>query len=159
MNCSKFCRNCGASLVLRPTATHARLFCVQCNQTAYDSPVPVVAALVTQGESAILVRNRGWPERMFGLVTGYLEQAEEPADGALREVREELGVEGEVQKLIGAYAYRENNELLIAYHIEVHGTVTLSEELIEYKSVPLSRLKAWPFATGLAVRDWLATRR
>ena len=36
----------------------------------------------------VLVRSNGWPESWFGLVTGFLEKSETPAEGCLREVKE-----------------------------------------------------------------------
>jgi hypothetical protein len=38
--------------------------------------------------SVILVQSHGWPTDWFGLVTGFLEEREDPAKGVLREVKE-----------------------------------------------------------------------
>ena len=56
------------------------------------------------------------------------------------------------------YEFIRRNEVLIAYHVEAEGTVTLGEELSDWKAVPLERCKVWPFGTGLALRDWLRIR-
>jgi hypothetical protein len=38
------------------------------------------------------------------------------------------------------------------------GTVTLNEELAEYKRYQPHELKPWPRATGFAVADWMRAR-
>jgi hypothetical protein len=51
------------------------------------------------------------------------------------------------------------NQIIIAYHITAKGNIAMDvRELSAYKRVPLSRLKPWPFATGLAVKDFLLRR-
>jgi ADP-ribose pyrophosphatase YjhB (NUDIX family) len=118
----------------------------------------VVAALVEHEGRVILIQNKGWPESWFGLVTGFLERDETPEQGVLRELTEELSLEGEVAKLIGVYDFLQRNELIVAYHVRARGTISLGEELAAYKAVEPEKLRPWPFGTGHAVRDWLATR-
>ncbi len=117
-----------------------------------------MAALVEHEGQVLLVRNRGWPEKWFGLVTGFLEACETPEDGVLRELKEELGLDAELVRLIGVYAFAERNEVILAYHLRATGTVALGEEIAEVRAVKPERLRAWPFGTGLAVADWLAAR-
>ena len=82
-----------------------------CTYVHWDNPAPVVAAVIQRGDSAVLVRNHGWPAKMFGLVTGFLERGEDPADAVVREVKEELGVHGEVVRLIGAYGFAQMDQV------------------------------------------------
>jgi NAD+ diphosphatase len=104
------------------------------------------------------VRNHGWPDKWFGLVTGFLEREETPEVGVLREVQEELGLAAEMVRLVGVYGFAAKNELIVAYHVRAEGEITLGDELEAYKIVPVPRLRPWPFGTGDAVRDWLAAR-
>src|SRR5207249_12001225 len=111
----KFCPTCKSPLVPRDQEGRAYLACSSesCDYVFYDNPVPVVAALVEHGQTVLLVRNKGWPEKWYGLVTGFLEKGESPEDGVLREVREELGLRGEVISFIGAYPLAEMNQLIL----------------------------------------------
>jgi NAD+ diphosphatase len=154
------CPRCGAPLQPREVAGHTRQACVVpgCGFTHWDNPLPVVAAIVEHRGEVVLVRNKGWPEKWYGLVSGFLERAESPEAGVLREVHEELGLSGEVVGLVGAYAFPERNELIVAYHVRAEGAVRLGEELADLRRVPPERLRAWPFGTGLAVEDWLKAR-
>jgi ADP-ribose pyrophosphatase YjhB (NUDIX family) len=118
----------------------------------------VVAALVEHEGKVLLARNKGWPEGWFGLITGFLERGEDPAPGTLREVREELGLEGEIVSMIGVYGFPEMNQVIVAYHVSTRGEVVLGDELEAYKAVLPENLKPWPMGTGHAVRDWLKAR-
>ena len=157
----KFCPQCGQGLINKVIEGKGRLACSSptCQFVFWDNPIPVVAAIVELDNSIVLARNRLWPEKMFGLVTGFLEQGESPETAVLREVKEELDLEGTVAEFIGCYSFFEKNQLILAYHVSAHGTVTLGEELAEVRYVNPERLKPWPFGTGYAVRDWLEKRK
>lgn len=133
--------------------------CGACNYTHYGNPTPVVAAIVEHEGAVVLVRNVGWPEKMFGLVSGFLEAGETPEAGVLREVREELGVTGAIASWVGAYAFEMRNELILSWHVKVEGTLVPGAELQEIKRVPIEKLRPWPFGTGLAVEEWLRRQK
>ena len=158
---ASYCLKCGTKLIDREVDGFSRRACPSgnCDYVFWDNPVPVVAAIIEYGGAVLLVRNHGWLEKMFGLVTGFLEKNESLEEGVLREVKEELGLEGEVLGFVGAYPFFAMNQLLLAFHVVASGEIVLGEELVEVKPVALEKLKPWPFGTGLAVRDWLANRR
>jgi NADH pyrophosphatase NudC (nudix superfamily) len=157
----KFCPQCARPLDDRETAGRVRRVCADeaCGYVFYDNPLPVVAALVEHDGNVLLARNKGWPAGWFGLITGFLERGESPGAGILRELKEEVGLEGEIVSLIGVYEFPQRNEVIMAYHVRAHGTVVLGDEIEAVKSVPPDKLRAWPFGTGLAVKDWLEARQ
>ena len=156
----RFCPKCATALVDKVEEGRTRRACLKegCGFIHYGNPLPVVAAIVEHEGAVILVRGQSWPEKMFGLVTGFLEAGESPEQGALREVKEELSLDGEVVSLVGAYDFQMRNELIVAFHVRAKGEVKLSSELAAYKKISADKLRPWDFGTGLAVRDWLATR-
>jgi NAD+ diphosphatase len=157
----RFCPRCATPLATREDGGRDRLACPKegCGYVFYDNPTPVVSALVEREGAIILARNKGWPEEWFGLVAGFLERGESPPEGVLREVKEELGLDGEIVSLIGLYPFPEMNQVIIAYHVRARGEIALGDELAAYKAVPPEKLRPWPMGTGHAVRDWLAARK
>jgi NADH pyrophosphatase NudC (nudix superfamily) len=158
----KFCPLCTAPLVESSVQGEARAACsAKCGFIHYDNPTPVVAAVVEHDGMVVLAHNRAWPERLrsfYGLITGFLERAESPEQCAIREVKEELDLDGSAATLIGVYPFEQMNQVIIAYHVPATGTITLNEELDAYRHVRLQDCKVWPTGTGLALRDWLRSR-
>jgi len=103
----------------------------------------------------VFARNALWPEGMYGLITGFLEPREDPAEGIVREVAEELGIQAHITEFIGAYGFARKNQVLLAYHLVGQGDITLDAELADYFHVAKQDAEFWPGGTGLAVRDWL----
>ena len=160
MSAYRYCPQCGGELVLREAGGLVRQTCLAegCGFVLWDNPVPVVAALVELEGRIVLARNVAWPENAFGLVTGFLERDEAPAQAVAREVAEELGLTATAVSLIGLYPFTQKNQLLIAYHVVAEGRIVLNEELAEVRLIEPGRLKAWDFGTGFAVADWLLAR-
>jgi NADH pyrophosphatase NudC (nudix superfamily) len=161
MSSFQFCPKCAKPLVDRSEEGRTRRACesAECGFVHYDNPTPVVAAIVEHEGDVILVRNKGWPEKWFGLVTGFLERGETPETGVLRELKEELGLDGQIVSFVGHYSFDQMNQLIIAYHVKASGAILVGEELAGFKRVSPEKLRPWPFGTGQAVADWLARRQ
>lgn len=157
----RFCQQCGGGLERREISGRQRWVCASadCDWVLWGNPVPVLAALIEHDGRVLLVRNREWPEKMFGLLTGFLESGETPEEGILREIEEEVGLDATIRRLIGVYRFDMMNQLIIAFHVQAEGVIVVGEELAEIKHVPADRLRPWPFGTGEAVRDWLEHRK
>lgn len=153
----KFCPRCATPLVTKPYHGRDRALCeaAGCGFVHWGNPLPVVAALIEHEGQILLARGKGWPEKVFALVTGFLEAGESPEAGVLREVKEEIGLDGEVVSLIGVYPFEPKNEVVIAFHVKTSGEVKLGDELEATKLIAKEKLKAWPFGTGLAVQAWI----
>jgi NADH pyrophosphatase NudC (nudix superfamily) len=156
----RHCPLCCAPLGRREIGGRPRAVCEsnQCGFVFWDNPVPVVAALVEREGMIVLARNHAWPEKTFGLVTGFLERDESPEQAVAREVKEELDLDVLRAELIGNYPFPRRNEVILAYHVVARGEIRLNEELAEFRLVPPEKLRAWDFGTGLAVADWLRRR-
>ncbi len=155
-----FCLYCGKRLTTKQIEGRDYRACSGegCGFVFWDNPLPVVAAIVEHEGKVLLARNKLWPVKMYGLITGFLEKGESPEVAVLREVKEELGLDGELVGLVGLYAFRERNQLIIAYHVTATGEIRMNEELAEVLSVPPEQLRPWSFGTGHAVKDWLNMR-
>ncbi|MBF0425650.1 MAG: NUDIX domain-containing protein [Magnetococcales bacterium] len=153
-----YCPLCAQRLVDRWVDGRVRAACPApgCSFVFWNNPVPVVAGIVETTRGVILAHNKAWPPGKYSIITGFLEAGETPEAGIRRETGEELGLHPLVVTFVGLFPYNKANQLLIAYHLTAHGTITLGAELDGYKIVPRERLKGWDFGTGLAVTAWLA---
>jgi len=156
----KYCPKCAQALIKAEVDGVERLKCSSegCDYVFWDNPLPVVAAVVEHEDAVILVRQKGWPERWHGLVTGFLEKGETPESAILRELYEELGLEGEIVGFIGYYTFRQANQLILAFHLRARGEITLGAELESYKHIPPQKLRPWSLGTGPALKDWLVAQ-
>lgn len=154
----KFCPKCATELIVVDIEEKQRQRCPACDFIYWDNPIPVVAAIVEHEGKVILTRSKGWPEKWLGVVAGFLEKGETPEAGALREVREELGLDGEIVSFIGLYPFDLRNQIIFAYHVRAEGEITLGEELESIKALPPEEIRPWEVGTGPALKDWLAAR-
>lgn len=161
MDRRQYCPVCATPLETREISGYQRLACPasDCGFVFWDNPIPVVAGVVEHEGRLVFARNVRWPEGMYGLVTGFLEPREDPAEAVVREVAEELGLAARITEFIGVYGFARKNQILLAYHLIGDGEITLPDgELAEYFHVDKARAEYWPGGTGLAVRDWLRAR-
>lgn len=162
---ARFCLQCGTALALITVQEDGgpteRLRCPACGWTHWNNPTPVLAGVLEcrdQGGRVLLARNAAWQGRMFALITGFMEAGETPEAGITREIGEETALQVQSLKLIGVYDFQRMNQIIIAYHAVVHGTVKLSPELAEYKLYEPQDLRCWRAGTGHALADWLRSR-
>jgi NADH pyrophosphatase NudC (nudix superfamily) len=157
----RYCPHCRTELTAVERGGQTRLACPQCGFVHWRNPVPVVAAIVERAGRVVLVHSIGRPAHWFGLVAGFLERGEHPEAAVLREVAEELGLEGRLVSTVGIYPFDRLNQVIFAYHVVVPGEgpiVLAADELDDYREVPLDKLKPWRQGTGPALRDWLVAR-
>ena len=156
MNKFKFCPMCAAPLIER---VKERIECsADCGFVNYDNPTPVAAVVVECEGKIVLAHNRSWPGTFCGLITGFVDHGESPADCAVREVKEELDLDAAPATLIGIYPFERMNQIIIGYHVQATGTITLNEELDSYILMPPEECVVWPTGTGYVLRDWLRSK-
>lgn len=156
----RYCSYCGRELIHKQINGRDYRACPgeNCDYVFWDNPLPVVAAIVEHGGNVLLARNKLWPQKMYGLITGFLEKGESPEKAVLREVKEELDLDAETAGMVGIYPFIERNQIIIAYHVSAQGEIKMNEELADVIAVPPEKLRPWPFGTGPAVKDWLESR-
>lgn len=100
----KYCPECGSELSDKKIEGRKRKYCGKCGWINYLNPVPATASLLREKDKVLLVRRGIEPCRgKLALPGGYIELGESPETAALRELKEETGIEGEIEKLIGVY--------------------------------------------------------
>jgi len=156
----KYCLHCGHELTTKNINGRDYQACpaINCEYVCWDNPLPVVAAIIEHQGNVLLARNKAWPPKIFGLITGFLEKGESPEKAVLREVKEELGLDAKLESMIGVYTYLQQNQIIIAYHVSAEGEIKMGEELAEVISVPPEKVRPWNFGAGPAVKDWRERR-
>ena len=161
----RFCPVCATELQMlaatEDSGPKTRLRCPACGYTHWNNPTPVLAAVIELTDRdghLLLARNAAWSGKMFGLITGFMEAGETPEEGIAREVAEETSLKVSALELIGVYDFQRMNQVIIAYHVQASGEITLSPELAEYRLYAPSAVKCWPAGTGYALADWLRSR-
>lgn len=156
----KYCSNCGNELTTEHIDGSLRYVCSSdtCGLIFWNNPTPVVAALVMLNNKYIIARNSSWPKSIFSIITGYLEEGENPEDAVIREVSEELGLNGNIRRFIGNYAFKEKNQVILCYEVEAFGNISTNHELAEIKELSASELAEYDFSplyiTERIKHDW-----
>jgi len=124
---------------------------------ALPAPVPAVGVVCLRGGAVLLVR-RGRPPRQgeWSLPGGRIEPGERAVDAALRELREETGVEAEITGLIdvvdGLFPEAGRHYVLIDYAARwLSGEPVAGDDAVEARFVALDAVEA--------LVDWPETRR
>jgi 8-oxo-dGTP pyrophosphatase MutT (NUDIX family) len=105
-------------------------------------PVPIVAAIVTSRLGVLVARrNDGKPPWTF--VAGEIERGEDPADTAVREVKEETGLRISATEVIGRRVHpHTGREIVYLAARPTHGTKAFvgdEQELAEVRWVDLAQ--------------------
>jgi NAD+ diphosphatase len=155
----RFCPLCGSGLALSGREEDGgwkeRMRCSSCDFTHWNNPTPVLAAIVELEGKVLLARNAAWQQRMFALITGFMEAGETPQEGICREVTEETGLTAEAVSLVGVHDFQRMNQVIITFHVIARGEVRLSPELSEYRLFDPHQIRCWRAGTGLALAQWL----
>jgi NAD+ diphosphatase len=86
-----FCPSCGKPTKPRDGG-HVRL-CEAEDLKHFPRTDPAVMVLVTRGDRCVLARQPAWPRGFYAAIAGFVEPGESVEDAALREVKEELGLD------------------------------------------------------------------
>jgi len=88
---SRHCSRCGGPTE-RVGASWGKL-CPACKSEHYPHIHPCAIVLVKRGNELLLTRKAEWPAGRYSLVAGFLDFGESLEECAIREVREETGIE------------------------------------------------------------------
>jgi ADP-ribose pyrophosphatase YjhB (NUDIX family) len=145
----RFCPSCGsAARRLRPADDdHERDVCTGCGLVHYQNPKIVVGAVCTLGDRLLLCRRAIEPRRGFWTIpAGYMELAETPEEGAIREAQEEAGASIRIDGLLAVYSIKRIDQVQLLYAATLlspdveAGRETLETALVRWAEVPWAEL-------------------
>ncbi len=122
-----YCLQCGTSLSQKFLHGRTRRYCPHCGWIHYINPLPVALAVVMNSDNEILLVKRGEAPKVgkWCFPCGYMEGDEFPETAALRELKEETGLCGTINRfltVIGSHSELTpgQNVVIQAYYITVN---------------------------------------
>ena len=117
-----FCPRCGTRLEARWQEDRERPTCPACGFIHYLDPKVAVAVVLGDGRGVLLGRRRIDPgSGRWSFPAGYVNRGEVLEEAAVREVREELGVDVRLTGLVGVYSTRGESVVLVVYAGVIEG--------------------------------------
>jgi 8-oxo-dGTP diphosphatase len=161
-----YCPLCGGDLELRSLKTTEpdRLVCRRCGFIFYQDPKVAVGTIISDDRNRIVLVKRaiepGYGKWVFP--GGYVDRGEEVKVAAVREAREEAGLEIRLDHLINVYSYPGRAPVIIVYAATlIGGCLECDDEGLEARffaaeDIPWDELAFR--STHEALREFLASR-
>jgi len=145
------CPQCGSRLSCREIEGRQRLTCDACGSILYENPLPVASVLVPgPGNSVLLILRNHEPHKgEWCLPVGFAELGEDIEQAALRELKEEAGIDVRIRHLLDASSYVSpvyGDVLIVTFEAEkAGGTERGGDDADEARYFPLDALPHMPF--------------
>lgn len=154
----RFCPVCGGPLESRllKAGDPERLVCTLCGEVLYLDPKVAVGTIIAMDEGIVLVRRAIEPGvGLWVFPGGYVDRGETPEAAAVREAREECGLDIRLERLINIYAYPGRTPIIIVYAATATGgSLCIDEECSEAAIFTLDRIP-WDQLAFPSTRDAL----
>ena len=163
----RFCPACGGALETRSLKASEpdRLVCGACAFVFYLDPKVAVGTIIGATDGRIVLVRRAI-EPGYGLWVfpgGYVDRGEELTCAAVREAREECGLEVRIDGLVNIYSYSGRTPIIVVYAATaLTGELCGDDECLEARLFSPSEIPwdALAFrSTGDALRDYLSGLR
>lgn len=143
----KHCGECGTGMRDGPDESgYPHRFCPDCGWRWYDPPTPVTLVLVTMPDGRVVyTRKNSFEPGRWSVVSGFIPRGERAEEAALREVKEETGLDAELVRFMGTHVYEGRpDQIVIAFHARaVAGEPRAGDDVDEVEVAPpeLNRLR------------------
>lgn len=155
-----FCQRCAEPLVEKYIEGMMRPCCPSCGFVVFLDPKVAAVALVADGDGLVMVKRGVEPEYgKWAFPSGYVDRGEVVEAAARREVKEETGLDVELDRLVGVYSLEGNPVVLVVFsaHI-VGGSVEIGHDALDVRTFPMSDLPELPFPHDRQMlQDWRCT--
>ena len=158
----RFCPRCAGYFTSRNlrAGEPPRLVCQACGLVFFLDPKVATGAVFSLDGGILLVQRAIEPSYgKWVFPGGYVDRGESLGGAALREVKEECGLDVRLTGLLGVYSSAGNPVILIAFTGEVTGgSLTVDEEGLAARAFPPAEIPwdqlAFP-STSKVIRDYL----
>ena len=154
-----FCQRCGRKLARKPIENTERPYCPGCGYVVFlDPKIAAIVLLLTDGK-LVMVR-RGIEPAMghWSFPSGYVDRGEQVEKAAIREVKEETGLEARLDRMIGLYSSDGSPVVLAVYAgTVVGGSLKAGGDATDAALFSPETLPDLPFPNDAQIlRDWRA---
>lgn len=133
-----FCEKCGSVCNDFLEGNTLRKKCSKCGNIIYKNPYPCIAVLVEDAKGRILLGRRASNSLIPGkwcLPCGYIDYDESFINAAIREAKEETGVDIEPKSIINVisniYSNGVNSLVIVIYAIAKNGRILAGDDIVE----------------------------
>ena len=109
----RYCGVCGTPTIVVSEERARR--CPQCNSVFFPVVSSAVIVAVTRGDELLLAHNRNFRPGMFSLLAGFVDPGETLEQAAVREVREETGVDISSLEYVTSQPWPFPNSLMVGF--------------------------------------------
>jgi 8-oxo-dGTP diphosphatase len=159
-----YCPRCGHALEDKEAFGRVRRVCPACELIVFRDHKVAAGVLVEREGKILLVRRKLNPRQgMWSFPAGFVDFDEDPSDAAVRECREETGLEVEITGLLDVIARREHErgaDIVIVYRARlVGGEPQADDDVDRVAFFAPDELPHLAFhATRIALDKWLAVQ-
>ena len=153
-----FCPQCGTSLRRRQVFGQRRLVCPQCRYVHFSDPKVAVGVLAQRRGRLLLVQRNQEPHiGEWSFPSGFVDAGEVLEAAAVREAKEETGLDVRIQRLLGAYSSPGERVIFIAYGGRVTGgRIHVGSECQDVRFFAVDQLPPLAFPHDASIlRTWL----
>lgn len=148
-----FCPYCRSRLTRRDEEGFVRDFCGTCATFFYDNPLPVVSLILAEDRKVLLVKRAKKPYRgRWCLPSGFAETDETIEEAALRELKEETGVDAEITGLVDVDSccnYFYGDLIFITFKaVRTGGRLTAGSDSAAVRYFPIERVPRLAFTAN-----------
>ena len=159
---ASYCANCGHALGEREVGGKVRPACRACGMVVFEDPKLAVAVLIERDGQMLMgrrSRHSASPGK-WSFPAGFVDRGERVEDAAVREVREETGLEVRLDHLLGLYSATGETVVLAVYvGTPAGGTLRAADDLTELAFFPFDAPPEPAFAHDPQIlADWFAWR-
>jgi len=159
----RFCPRCGGALERRvlKAGEPERPVCSRCGFVFYIDPKIAVGAIIQGGDGRLVLVRRaiepGYGKWVFP--GGYVDRGETLTAAAIREAREECGLEVRLDGLVNIYSYPGRAPVIVVYAATaIGGSLSVDDECLESREFPAAAIPWNELAfrsTQEGLRDYL----
>lgn len=154
----RFCPKCGHALhteVIKPLEPK-RLVCGRCQFIFYLDPKVAVGTIVTIDGKIVLLKRGIQPSYgKWVFPGGYVERGETLEEACLRETKEEVNLDIEIENLMNVYSYPGRPIIVVVYTVRnLGGELRAGDEALEVRTFFLEKIP-WKELAFPSTRDAL----